>query len=76
MPVSFYSDLGVNVSGGGRGIYICTRLGKLCVYCVVSAEYAMCAHETVLAWVGKSYFGAIYTSTVLSFNSASVTIRS
>jgi hypothetical protein len=40
---------------------MCTHLGELCVYFAVSAEYAMRAHVTVLAWDGRSYFGTIYT---------------
>ncbi len=40
---------------------MCTHLGELCVYFAVSAEYAMRAHVTVLAWDGGSYFGTIYT---------------
>ncbi len=39
---------------------MCTHLGELCVYFAVSAEYAMRAHVTVLAWDGRSYFGTVY----------------
>jgi hypothetical protein len=46
----------------GGEVHTCVHiLEELCVYFAVSAEYAMRAHVTVLAWDGRSYFGTVYT---------------
>ncbi len=50
---------------GGARCGICTQVEKLCVYCVVGAECAVCAHGTVLAWGRKSYFGTLYKDSLI-----------
>jgi hypothetical protein len=47
--------------GGGRYIHVYTSWRSFVSNFAVSAEYAMRAHVTVLAWDRRSYFGTIYT---------------
>ncbi len=60
MFLTVYEE-GTYTIGGGE-VHTCVHDSeKLCVYCVMGAEYAMRAHVTVLAWDRKSYFETFYT---------------